>query len=227
MESTDTDRVRGARSGRGGVVLSAPSGDIILSARNLTKQFVGFTAVERRRPRRRARHHPRADRPERRRQDHLLQPAHQVPAADRGQHHLQRARHHRACRPADIARLGHGALVPDLGGFPAADRRSRTCASRCSAGAATASTSGARRRRSATSTPRRSRLLEEVGLTEFAHARRRRAPLRPQAGARDRHHAGARPRDDAARRADGRHGAGGRRAHHRADPPGRRRTAPS
>ena len=51
--------------------------DIILETRGLTKEFKGFVAVKRRRTcsvRRGT--HPRADRPERRRQDDLLQPAH-------------------------------------------------------------------------------------------------------------------------------------------------------
>ena len=47
-----------------------------------------------------------------------------------------------------------------------------------------------------------------------------RAVLRPQARAGDRHHARARSRDDAARRADGRHGPRGHRPHRGADPPG-------
>ena len=51
----------------------------------------------RRRAARPARDHPRADRAERRRQDHLLQPADQVPAADPRHHPLRRARHHPAC----------------------------------------------------------------------------------------------------------------------------------
>ena len=49
-------------------------------------------------------------------------------------------------RPADDRAAGPGALVPDLGGVPASDGAARTCASRCSARAATRSTSGARER---------------------------------------------------------------------------------
>ncbi len=52
-----------------------------------------------------ARQHPRADRPERRGQDDVLQPAHEVPAAHARRDPLQRPRHHRS-RPADVARLG-------------------------------------------------------------------------------------------------------------------------
>ncbi len=50
-------------------------------------------------------------------------------------------------------------------------------------------------------------LLEDVGLTSYATVHRWRTALWPQARAGDRHHAGARPDDDAARRADRRHDA--------------------
>ena len=67
-----------------------------------------------------ARQHPRADRPQRRRQDDLLQPADQVPDADRGPDPLRRPRHHR--RDAGAHRAPRrDPLVPDLGRVPAPD----------------------------------------------------------------------------------------------------------
>ncbi len=66
------------------------------------------------------RHHPRPDRTERRRQDHLLQPAHQVPEPDARAHPLQRPRHHAAGAGRRRAPRT-GALVPDLRRVPAPD----------------------------------------------------------------------------------------------------------
>ncbi len=60
-------------------------------------------------------------------------------------------------------------------------------------------------------------LLAAVGLAGFSRRGRRRAVLWPEAGARNRHDAGARSRDAAARRADGRAGPGGYRPHLGAD----------
>ena len=65
-------------------------------------------------------------------------------------------------------------------------------------------------------------LLDAVGPRRFAACRRRPA-LRPQARPRNCHHARARAGNDAARRADLRHDAGGRPAHRRFDQPGWRR----
>ena len=69
--------------------------DTILETRGLTKEFKGFVAVKDVEPDGPPRHDPRADRPERRRQDHLLQPAHAFPDADARPDFLQRARDHR------------------------------------------------------------------------------------------------------------------------------------
>jgi hypothetical protein len=67
-------------------------------------------------------------------------------------------------------------------------------------------------------------LLDEVGLRDYAGTRsRRRAALRPQARAGDRHHAGDGARTDAARRADAGHGPRGRGPRHAADQEGRGR----
>ena len=212
---------RAARSGstprRGD--MQAASQDIILSAKGLSKEFSGFIAVKRRRPRGPARLDPRADRAERRRQDHLLQPPDQVPAADRAAASSTTAATSPPWQPADIARLGLvrsfqiSAVFPHLTALEnvrIALQRQRGDSfdfwrSETVLGDLDGDALGAARR------GRPDRLRPHAGG---------RAPLRPQAGAGDRHHAGARPGDAAARRADGRHGAGGRRAHHRADPPG-------
>ena len=71
----------------------------ILSARGLTKEFRGFAAVKDVDPRRPRGLDPRADRPERRRQDHGLQPAHQVPQADARARSSFAARTSPACSP--------------------------------------------------------------------------------------------------------------------------------
>ena len=50
-------------------------------------------------------------------------------------------------KPAQVARLGLGAQLPDLGGVPASDGAGERAAGACSAHAAPASISGAPRRR--------------------------------------------------------------------------------
>ncbi len=62
---------------------------------------------------------------------------------------------------------------------------------------------------------------------QMAQRHRRRPLLWPQARAGNRHDAGARPEGAAARRADGRHGPGGRRRHRRPHHATLSRTAPS
>ena len=118
-------------------------------------------------------------------------------------------------RPAEIARRGMvrsfqiSAVFPNL-------TCSRTCASRCSAQLGTLLpllALGARARRR--STTARVELLDASASRDFARHPRGRAPLRPQAHARDRDHARARSGADAARRADRGHGARGRRPHRR------------
>ena len=84
---------------------------------------------------------PRPDRAERRRQDHGLQPAHQIPAADARPHRLQRPRHHRACR-APTWRSSAWCARSRSRRCSLTSPCSRTCASRCSASAARRSTSG-------------------------------------------------------------------------------------
>ena len=111
--------------------------DVILATEGLTKEFKGFVAVDDVDLTVRARHDPRADRPERRRQDDLLQPADQVPRRRRAGTIVYNGRDITATKPADDRAPRARALVPDLGRVPAPDACSRTCASRCSGGAAT------------------------------------------------------------------------------------------
>jgi len=69
--------------------------DIILETRGLTKEFKGFGRRQGRQPQVCGRQHSCLDRPQWRRQDHLLQPADALPGADLGTHLLQGARYHR------------------------------------------------------------------------------------------------------------------------------------
>ena len=80
--------------------------DIILATTGLCRSFRGIVAVDGVDLQGAARHHPCADRPERRRQDHLLQPADQVPAADAAAASPSTGATSRAPAPADVARLG-------------------------------------------------------------------------------------------------------------------------
>ena len=137
--------------------------EFILETEDLTKEFAGFRRRQRRQPAGRARHHPCADRAERRRQDHLLQPADQVPAADPGPHHLQGPRHHARCRRPRWRGSAWCARSRSRRCFRISPCW-RTCASRCSASAAARSTSGAR-----------SRVLERVQRARAGADRRCRA----------------------------------------------------
>ncbi len=115
---------------------------------------------------RRARHDPCADRPERRRQDHLLQPADQVPAADPRPHHLQGRR----TSPRWRRPTSRGSAWCARSRSRRCSRISpcwRTCASRCSASAAARSTSGARRACSTSYNERALALIDDVGLPSF------------------------------------------------------------
>ena len=167
----------------------------------LTKEFKGFVAVKDVDLPIRTGHDPRADRPERRRQDHLLQPAHAFPDADARPDLLQGARDHRLAAGRDRAD-GARPLVPDLRGVSRTSRCSRTCASRCSASDGHSFDFWRSRRSSRRTTTARCELIDAVGLTEFAQHARGRAAVRPQARARDRDDARARSGDDAAGRAD-------------------------
>ena len=123
----------------------------------------------------------------------------------RGQHPVQGPRHHRACKPADVARLGLVRSLSDFRGVSPSDRAGK-CAHRAAAHARRlASISGARSACSTTTTtaPGTARRCRPERIMRN---RRGRTALWPQARAGNRHHAGARSRNDAARRADGRHG---------------------
>ena len=104
-------------------MVAAPScaaDDCIIETRGLTKEFKRLRRGLQRRPARAPRAHPCADRPERRRQDDLLQPADQVPRPDPRPDPVPRRGHH-ACEAGRGGAPRHRALVPDLGGLPAPD----------------------------------------------------------------------------------------------------------
>ena len=199
--------------------------DTILETRGLTKEFKGFVAVNDVSLRDPPRHDPRADRPERRRQDHLLQPAHPLPDADARARSSSTAARSPARGPATIARMGLVRSFQISAVFPHLTVLENVRIA-------------LQRKRGHSFDFWRSERVADAARRPGARADRRRRPrrssrdtpavraaVRPQARARDRDHAGARPGDDAARRADGRHDARGRRAHRRADQAGRRRTA--
>ena len=73
-------RAAGRTRGLGGGPMSG--GDFILETRAADQGVQGLRRRQQRQPARAPRHDPRADRPQRRRQDDLLQPADQVPDAD-------------------------------------------------------------------------------------------------------------------------------------------------
>ena len=86
-------RAPGAR-GRGGRRHDRPGGDYILETRGPDQGVQGLRRRQQRGPAGAPRRHPRADRPQRRRQDDLLQPADQVPDAHPGTIIFDGARHH-------------------------------------------------------------------------------------------------------------------------------------
>ena len=179
----------------------------------------GLRRGQERRSQRPAPHHPRPDRAEWRGQDDVLQPAHALPDADGGPDPLQGPQHHRQLACGDRAH-GAGALVPDLGGLPASFG-ARECACRSAAQARQLLPFLAQRARAEPARQPRPGAGDGRGPRSLRRAAGRRPALWPQAGAGDRHHAGARSRDDAARRADGR--AWGRRT----SSASRRSSAPS
>ena len=192
----------------------------ILQTEDLTKEFAGFVAVRSVNLQVVARQHSCADRTQRRRQNHLLQSPDQVPDADARPHRVRRPRYHRA----EAGRRGAaraGALVPDFGGVSASDGAGE-CAHRAAAPArqfVRFLALEARARASRRPGQCADRRCRAFGLRRGAGGR---AALWPQARAGNRHDAGARSRDVAARRADGRHGTRRHRPHQRADQSGRR-----
>jgi branched-chain amino acid transport system ATP-binding protein len=116
---------------------------------------------------------------------------------------------HRAAR--------HGAQLPDLGDLPASDA-ARERARRAAAQLGTSFHFW--RSESSLNVAQRPRAwnCSRMSASPPTRTDRRRAALRPQARARDRDDAGARPGNAAARRADLRHGPRGHRPRRRADP---------
>ena len=113
-------RRKGEASGSISALWHGMADDIILETRGLDQGVQGLrrasttsTCTCRRGT------HPCADRPERRGQDDLLQPAHALPDADPRRDLSSTAREITGSRPSAIARMGHGPLVPDLRGVPA------------------------------------------------------------------------------------------------------------
>ena len=140
----------------------------------------------------------------------------------RGTITLRGPRHHRPeAGLGGAARAG--AQLPDLGGVPAPDRAGERPPGAAAAARRAASISGAARTLLHDYDDRARALLADVGLEGYENEQAGAAVLWPQAGAGDRHHAGARPDDDAARRADRRHDARGRGPRRGADPPHPRR----
>ena len=156
----------------------------------------------------------RGHRPERRRQDHLHQPARRQPAPDAGTDRLRRRGHHRPARAAARAQ-GARALVPDHQRLSRIQRAAQRRARGAGALRAQLPLLARRAQRPALLEPARS-VLDEVGLGDRSRCpggqprARRAAPARGRDGAR---HAAA---PAAARRADGRHGHRGIAAHDRA-----------
>ena len=154
--------------------------DVILEARDLTKDYAGLPRRERREADGASRHHPCADRAERRRQDDLLQSAHEVSAA-----HARAASCSRAARSPRLRRpMSRGWASCARSRSPRSSRISRcsrTCASRCSASAAPRSTSGAPRARSTPTTrgrwscwrPSAWRTLASLPAVELPYGRKR------------------------------------------------------
>ncbi len=157
--------------------------------------------------------------PERRRQDHAVQPAHRLPRADRGQHRSSTAGTSPGSPPERVARLGVARSFQITSLFAAADRRASTWSWRCKRAPAWAGGSGAPTgrwpaspaRADGTARPGRARPTHGgVPAGALAYGRKRALEL-ALALALD-------PQGAAARRADRRHGRRGRRPHRRAHP---------
>ena len=150
----------------------------------------------------------RADRAERRRQEHLLQHDQRPDRADQRAHQHFRPRH-AGHEPGDIGRLGVGRTFQITATFA-----SMTVARKCADGADRASSppmaAGIAGRRAIT-LRRRCDLLALVGMDDQARARLRRTRLWRSQTARTRHRAGQRAEAAADGRARRRHGAQGTR----------------
>ena len=153
--------------------------DFILTTDGLTKEFAGFVAVQQRRPQvRRGTIHALIG-PNGAGKTTCFNLLTKFLDADARPHHLQWARHHGS--PAGRDRPARArALLPDLGGVPASDACSRMSGSRCSASAATPSTSGARatlappqRARRGAARRRRAHRLRRTPAVELPYGRKR------------------------------------------------------
>ena len=139
----------------------------------VTRRFGGLVAVDavdlEVAARRRHRHH----RPERRRQDHAVQPDLRLPDAERRAHHVRRQGHHRRCRRKQIAARGPRAHLSAGAAVPEPYRCWRTSRSAAISTPRAASLSALlRSRRSAAGRARRSRRRARE-LLALRRARRR------------------------------------------------------
>ncbi len=117
------------------------------AAQGTVLEVDGVSQAFRRHPRRRGREphgrrrrNPRPDRPERRRQDHAVQPRLAAVRAERRHDPAQRHATSMACRSQQICQQRPRPLVPDHQPVPRPRRSTRTCACRCRRAIPSAST---------------------------------------------------------------------------------------
>ena len=187
----------------------------LLETRALSKNFGALRGHPRRQLHARGRRAPRADRPERRRQDHLHQPAHRRAGAERRRRVCSRAAtSRRSSRPS--------------GSSAASRARSRStgcsAASRCWRMSISRSPSASARRRPCSSRPASARdvIDEAMDAARTAEARRRRrtgpfrnCPMAASAWSSSRSRSGLKPEGAAARRAGRRRAERGKPHHPR------------
>ena len=211
-ERAPQGRVRGGRA-TDAVALRRPSGGWPTTPRATTssrpsairKEFGGLVAVQRRRLHDPARLDRQPDRPERRRQDDVLQHAHRRLQADRRRRSSSTATTSRGMPPHEITQLGIGADVPEHPALPPDDgareraRRHARAGSRAASVGAILRTPAAAGARSAEAEPRGARAARVLAGCAGAHdelreepALRRPAAARGRARARDRAEAAAR-----------------------------------
>ena len=177
----------------------------LLSLAGVTRRFGGLVAVdavdlEVGRWRRHRRH-----RPQRRRQDHAVQPDFRLPDARRRPHRVRRRGHHRAAAGVDRGRrpgphLSARAALPEPVGAGEHQGRAAICTPRAACGRRCCAPR-APRRPSTRSTIAARELLAFVGLEAAADCEAERAPLWPAAAAGNRPRARRAAPAAAARRA--------------------------